>query len=54
MHEMIQEAIRVCMEINNAYHTPEELRALIQPLPIRHMHNQVVVMRIGLFTLCFV
>ena len=26
MHQMAQEAIRITMEINNKYHTPEELR----------------------------
>lgn len=28
MHQMAQEAIRITMEINNKYHTPEELRKL--------------------------
>lgn len=32
MHEMSQEAIRITMEINNHYHTPEELRALLSEL----------------------
>ena len=32
MHAMSQEAIRICMEINNCYHTPEELRALMAAL----------------------
>lgn len=32
MHEMSQEAIRVCMEINNSYHTPDELAALMAEL----------------------
>lgn len=32
MHEMSQEAIRISMEINNKYHTPEELRALFSEL----------------------
>ena len=32
MHEMSQEAIRVCMELNSAYHTPEEIRALFSRL----------------------
>lgn len=32
MHAMSQEAIRICMEINNCYHTPEELRALMAEL----------------------
>ena len=32
MHEMAQEAIRITMEINNKYHTPEELRNLFSQL----------------------
>lgn len=32
MHGVSQEAIRICMEINNCYHTPEELRALMAEL----------------------
>ncbi|MCQ2208055.1 MAG: sugar O-acetyltransferase [Paludibacteraceae bacterium] len=32
MHQMSQEAIRITMEINNKYHTPEELRALLSEL----------------------
>lgn len=32
MHAMSQEAIRITMEINNRYHTPEELRALLSEL----------------------
>ncbi len=32
MHEASQEAIRICMEINNAYHTPDELRSLMAKL----------------------
>ena len=32
MHEMSQEAIRITMEINNHYHTPEELRTLFSDL----------------------
>ena len=32
MHAMSQEAIRICMEINNRYRTPEELRALMAEL----------------------
>ena len=32
MHEMSQEAIRITMKINNEYHTPEELRALLSEL----------------------
>lgn len=32
MHGVSQEAIRICMEINNRYHTPAELRALMAEL----------------------
>lgn len=32
MHKMSQEAIRITMEINNKYHTPEELRELFSEL----------------------
>lgn len=32
MHGVSQEAIRICMEINNRYHTPEEIRALMAEL----------------------
>lgn len=32
MHELSQEALRVTMEINTAYHTPDELRALFVKL----------------------
>lgn len=32
MHAASQEAIRICMEINNTYHTPDELRALMAEL----------------------
>ena len=32
MHRMAQEAIRITMEINNKYHTPEELRKLFSDL----------------------
>lgn len=32
MHEASQEAIRVTMEINNRYHTPDELRFLLSQL----------------------
>ena len=32
MHELSQEALRLTAEINSSYHTPDELRALIQSL----------------------
>ena len=32
MHQMAQEAIRITMEINNKYHTPEELGKLFSEL----------------------
>lgn len=32
MHAASQEAIRITMEINNRYHTPEDLRGLLSEL----------------------
>lgn len=32
MHQVSQEVIRICMEISNRYHTPEELRGLMAEL----------------------
>ena len=32
MHQMAQESIRITMEINNRYHSPEELRTLFSEL----------------------
>ena len=32
MHELSQEALRITMEINNAYHTPEEILELMEKL----------------------
>lgn len=32
MHGLSQEAIRICSKINNAYHTPAEIRALMSEL----------------------
>lgn len=32
MHEVSQEAIRICMEINGAYHAPNELAELMEQL----------------------
>ena len=32
MHVLSQEALRITMEMNNAYHTPEELHALMRQL----------------------
>lgn len=32
MHELSQEALRITAEINGAYHTPDELRALMKTL----------------------
>lgn len=37
MHEMSQEAIRICMEINNTYHTPEEIVELMRELTGKHV-----------------
>lgn len=30
MHKMAQEALRLTVELNNAYHTPEEIRSLME------------------------
>ena len=32
MHQISQEALQITAEMNNAYHTPEELRALFSKL----------------------
>ncbi|MDE6501779.1 MAG: sugar O-acetyltransferase [Ruminococcus sp.] len=32
MHELSQEAIRITAEINNGYHTPQEIRSLMEEL----------------------
>lgn len=32
MHELSQEALRITAELNNAYHTPEEIRSLMSRL----------------------
>lgn len=32
MHELSQEALRITAELNNAYHTPEEIRVLMERL----------------------
>ena len=32
MHKLSQEAIRITMEINNHYHTPDEINALMSEL----------------------
>ena len=32
MHELSQEAIRITMEINSRYHTPDEINALMSEL----------------------
>ncbi len=32
MHEVSQEALRITMELNNTYHTPEEIRTLMEKL----------------------
>lgn len=42
MHEVSQDAIRICMEINNAYHTPDELRALMAELTGRPVPSDFV------------
>lgn len=37
MHRLAQEAIRICMELNNAYHTEEEIVALMSELTGREV-----------------
>lgn len=37
MHEISQEAIRICMDINGTYHTPDELAALMRELTGREV-----------------
>lgn len=37
MHEVSQHAIRICMDINSTYHTPEELVVLIRELTGREV-----------------
>lgn len=32
MHEVSQDAIRICMDINSSYHTPDELHGLFEEL----------------------
>ena len=44
MHELSQEAIKITMEINSSYHTPDELTALMEQLTGRKVGE-----RFGLF-----
>ena len=44
MHELSQEALKITMEINNAYHTPEEILELMEKLTGRKIGE-----RFGLF-----
>lgn len=37
MHSLSQRALRVTSEINNSYHTPDELRALMSELTGKHL-----------------
>ena len=39
MHEISQEALRITAEINNAYHTPEEIRILMSKLTGQEIHE---------------
>lgn len=39
MHRLSQEALRITMQINNAYHTHEEIIALMSELTGREVHN---------------
>lgn len=43
MHEVSQDAIRICMDINSTYHTPEELRGLFEELTGRPVPDDFVV-----------
>ena len=40
MHELSQEALRITAQINGAYHTPEELRALMEALTGQSLDEQ--------------
>lgn len=44
MHELSQEALRITAEINSAYHTPDELRSLME-----HLTGQKIDETFGLF-----
>ena len=39
MHKISQEAIKICMEINNSYHTGEEICALMSELTGKPVHE---------------
>lgn len=39
MHELSQEAIRICMEINNAYHSHDEIVSLMSKLTGENIHE---------------
>jgi acetyltransferase-like isoleucine patch superfamily enzyme len=43
MHGAAQEALRTTAELNNGYHTPEQVRALLTRLTGRAVHESVVV-----------
>lgn len=40
MHELSQEALRITAEINSSYHTPEELRSLMEELTGQELDAQ--------------
>ena len=40
MHELSQEALRITAEINSRYHTPEELRSLMEALTGQQLDEQ--------------
>ena len=40
MHELSQEALRITAEINSSYHTPEELRSLMEELTGQELDEQ--------------
>ncbi len=42
MHVLAQEAIKTTMEINNSYHTKEEIRALMEELIGREIDESFV------------
>lgn len=42
MHKVSQEALRVTAELNNAYHTPEEIRSLMSKLLGKAVDESIV------------
>ncbi len=47
-HKLSQEALKITAEINGKYHTPEELRALLEQLWGRHRRRRTGLHQHGL------